>query len=110
MANININAKFLNRIDTKAAWSLANPVLLKGETGFESDTQMFKVGDGVSTWNSLPYSVDPTSANTANKIVARDGSGNFSAGVVDTASVKIGSGKMELKYNETTKSLDFIFT
>ena len=68
MANININAKFLNRIDTRAAWSLANPVLLKGETGFESDTQMFKVGDGVSTWNSLPYSSTPANSTSTTTI------------------------------------------
>lgn len=32
-----------------------NPVLLKGEVVYESDTRKHKVGDGTTAWNSLPY-------------------------------------------------------
>lgn len=34
---------------------MGNPVLPRFVFGFESDTGRFKVGDGVSDWNSLPY-------------------------------------------------------
>lgn len=33
----------------------ANPVLLEGEWGTESDTGKRKVGNGTTAWNELPY-------------------------------------------------------
>lgn len=45
------------RRDTAAAWAAANPVLLDGEAGFESDTRLLKIGNGTSAWNSLSYVV-----------------------------------------------------
>jgi len=41
------------RRGTAADWSAANPVLAAGEIGFESDTGVIKVGDGVTAWNTL---------------------------------------------------------
>lgn len=38
-----------------AALTAANPVLLKGEVVYESDTRKRKLGDGVTAWNDLPY-------------------------------------------------------
>lgn len=52
------------RRDTSANWGLANPVLLNGEPGFETDTNKLKIGDGTSAWNALPYIV-PTAAPVA---------------------------------------------
>lgn len=46
---------------TAANWAAANPVLLSGEPGFESDTGKFKVGNGVDNWNSLEYFQDANS-------------------------------------------------
>jgi hypothetical protein len=43
------------RRDTAAAWTAANPVLLAGETGFETDTGRIKIGNGTATWTSLGY-------------------------------------------------------
>lgn len=43
------------RSDTAAAWTAANPVLLAGEPGFETDTGKLKLGDGVRNWATLPY-------------------------------------------------------
>ncbi len=43
------------RRDTAANWASANPVLGEGEPGLETDTKKFKLGDGVSTWNTLTY-------------------------------------------------------
>ena len=47
------------RRGTALEWFTANPVLAIGEMCVETDTPegKFKVGNGVSTWNSLPYSV-----------------------------------------------------
>lgn len=43
------------RNDTAANWASANPILAIGEMGIELDTDQFKIGNGVSNWNSLPY-------------------------------------------------------
>jgi hypothetical protein len=36
-------------------WTSSNPVLATAEIGFETDNNKFKIGDGVNTWNNLPY-------------------------------------------------------
>lgn len=43
------------RKGTALQWATSNPVLDLGEPGFESDTLKFKVGDGSTLWNLLPY-------------------------------------------------------
>jgi len=43
------------RRDTAANWTTANPVLLAGELGLESDTNKIKIGDGTTAWTSLGY-------------------------------------------------------
>ena len=43
------------RNDTAANWTAANPVLAQGEVGLETDTRLFKIGDGVKTWSQLSY-------------------------------------------------------
>ena len=64
-------------------WANSNPTLAQGELGIELDTGRFKIGDGVSAWNSLIYSRPVESiSNTANTLVQRDADGNFAAGTV----------------------------
>ena len=43
------------RRGTAGAWTTANPTLAEGEIGLESDTSLFKVGDGVTAWTALAY-------------------------------------------------------
>jgi hypothetical protein len=43
------------RYDTAANWTAANPTLLAGEIGIESDTKKWKLGDGSTAWTSLGY-------------------------------------------------------
>jgi hypothetical protein len=45
------------RRDPKATWAAVNPTLSGGEPGFEIDTKLGKVGDGVTPWNDLKYSL-----------------------------------------------------
>jgi uncharacterized protein with beta-barrel porin domain len=40
---------------TASQWTSANPILLAGEIGFETDTNLIKIGDGTTAWNSLEY-------------------------------------------------------
>ena len=119
-----VPVKMAQRRDTAANWTSANPTLLAGEIGIESDTNKIKLGDGSTAWTSLAYTpwsqvsayplvnadiaaaagiVDTklatiatalkvsnsattaASANTASAIVARDASGNFTAGTITAA-------------------------
>lgn len=50
--------KIVLRNDSSENWSLANPVLLKGECGIEflnNGQTKLKIGDGITSWNQLPY-------------------------------------------------------
>ncbi|GHU70090.1 hypothetical protein FACS1894184_15060 [Clostridia bacterium] len=40
---------------TAAAFLANNPVLVRGEMGVELDTYRYKIGDGETPWNDLPY-------------------------------------------------------
>lgn len=51
----NTITRFKLRNGTAAAWTAANPVLLAGEVGLESDTRKLKLGDGTTAWSSLLY-------------------------------------------------------
>lgn len=56
MANKIIKAQMKQRRDTKANWAAQNPVLLAGELGIVSDDpNLYKVGDGTTAWNALPF-------------------------------------------------------
>lgn len=52
-----VKTVIITRNDTAANWTSVNPVLAKGEQGFETDTKKIKVGDGTTAWNSLAYVV-----------------------------------------------------
>ena len=43
------------RRGTASQWSSVNPILAAGEMGVESDTNLFKFGNGSSTWTALAY-------------------------------------------------------
>ena len=56
MAKKIIQAQMQQRRDTKANWAAQNPVLLAGELGIVSDDpNLYKVGDGTTAWNALPF-------------------------------------------------------
>ena len=50
-----VPVKMAQRRDTAANWTSANPTLLAGEIGIESDTNKIKIGDGSTAWTSLAY-------------------------------------------------------
>ena len=56
MATKIIKAQITQRHDTLENWERVNPVLLSGELGFVTDdANWHKIGDGVHTWNELPF-------------------------------------------------------
>jgi len=50
--------RFKLRNGTAAEWTAANPTLLQGEIGVETDTRRYKIGDGTTAWAGLSYYVD----------------------------------------------------
>ena len=44
------------RRDTAANWISTDPVLAAGEMGLETDTDLFKFGNGTAAWTALGYS------------------------------------------------------
>jgi hypothetical protein len=75
MTATTIRVQMAQRKDTAAGWTAANPILLLGEIGYETDAKKFKIGDGSTNWNSLAYLPIP------------DGSGNLTI----TGNLEIGS-------------------
>jgi hypothetical protein len=48
-----------------SVWADKNPLLQRGEIGYEVDTHKVKVGDGVTYWNDLPYTYDEVGQPTS---------------------------------------------
>lgn len=42
------------RRGTDSQWTSVNPILAQGEPGYDLDTHIFKIGDGITHWNDLP--------------------------------------------------------
>ncbi len=69
-------ARIQIRRDTYQNWFDNNPILFAGEIGFETTrivngievlSNKFKIGDGVSNWNSLDYQLGQWSVDTVNQ-------------------------------------------
>lgn len=80
------------RRDTAANWTAANPVLLAGEIGYETDTKQVKIGNGSSVWSALEYA--PLNRNPVLQSIQLLTTG----GNADTAG--------ELAWNEDEQTLD----
>lgn len=86
----NTTLKVRNRIATKttAEWETENPILLKGEMGYDSTSKRYKIGDGVKTWKKLQYEIDTGVLSSGQQLVV-NGNGilgdntNFSSLVYD---------------------------
>ena len=86
----NTTLKVRNRIATKttAEWEAENPILLKGEMGYDSTSKRYKIGDGVKNWNKLQYEIDAGVLSSGQQLVV-NGNGilgdntNFSQLVYD---------------------------
>ena len=86
----NTTLKVRNRIATKttAEWETENPILLKGEMGYDSTSKRYKIGDGVKNWKKLQYEIDTGALSSGQQLVV-NGNGilgdntNFSRLVYD---------------------------
>ena len=100
-----LKTRIILRNDTAANWKLNNPVLKLGEMGIETDTNMFKFGDGVKAWNELAY-VGKGEADLKIKSsqVIMDKNFVFTApmGTVTQAKINAGNGSYTYTVDENT--------
>lgn len=68
MATKTIKTYIQHAHDTAANWKKNNPVLLQSEIGHETDTNLFKFGDGKTPWNDLAYA--GADADQINELIA----------------------------------------
>jgi hypothetical protein len=61
-----MTSRLQQRRDSAANWTSNNPTLAAGEIGYETDTARFKIGNGTTAWNSLPYAYGAAPALTFN--------------------------------------------
>ena len=77
-----INARIRQKRDTAANWTNNNPVLLNGEliaVETSAGAIRFKIGDGIKTFNQLPYT-DESIYNTVDSKIAAELSGYIPEG------------------------------
>ena len=72
-----------HRRDAALTWTNNNPILEAGEFGWESNTNRFKIGNGLAVWNSLAYY---SSSKVGNGIV----NGNIATSTILTATHLLG--------------------
>jgi hypothetical protein len=65
-----------------AEWTSANPTLAAGEFGFETDTGKAKIGNGVTAWNSLAYSITGTDGDITGVTAGTGLTGGGTSGTV----------------------------
>jgi hypothetical protein len=53
------------RRDTYSGWSSLNPILARGQSGYETNTGRLKIGDGITSWNDLDYVASPNIIETS---------------------------------------------
>lgn len=94
------------RRGTAAQWSEADPTLAAGEFGWESDTGNFKIGDGVTPWNTQPYWISEVGSHyhTASQISDSTTFGQSLIKAVDAAAARsiIGAGSSNLELGTTS--------
>lgn len=93
MAATEIKVQMQQRRDTAAGWVSANPTLLSGELGFETDTYKYKLGDGSTAWNSLGYASSPdklVEGNTEAEVVDTGSDGHFKVTTEGTERIRVG--------------------
>lgn len=70
------NNIFQIRRGSSSEWNSANPVLASGEPGYDITNNIYKIGDGVSSWNNLRSVLDINGNATISGILSVS-SGNF---------------------------------
>ena len=91
------------RRGTTSEWINANPTLSAGEWGLDTSLKKYKIGDGLTAWNSLPYaSILPNSSD----LIGTSGIGiNFSATTGTPVTVSV-TGILSSQINDFNTAVD----
>jgi hypothetical protein len=97
------------RNDSASNWTAANPVLALGEFGLERNTGQFKIGNGTSTWNALPYGgiVGPTGATGAAGTNGTNGTNGAQGPQGEPGSIDNINATSPILYDVETSTLSF---
>lgn len=108
MAQQTLTTKILLRNDTSSNWTSKNPLLLKGEFGFETDTKKFKVGNGVDNWQKLGYASAEISKSVTN-VTFDETTGLFTIsytdGTTSTIDTKLEKVVVNFTYDQVNQNL-----
>ena len=83
-----VNEIYMRDKSENAAWTAWKKV--SGSTNQTLTRGSYLTGSNYNGTSATTWAVDATSANTANKVVARDGSGNFAAGHITATKIITG--------------------
>ena len=73
-------------------WNSINPTLSNGELGLNTDNQLFKIGDGLTSWTSLPYYPGiPLASGTGIGLSYNTDTNNIVTGITVSNAIKAGS-------------------
>lgn len=77
------------RTDTALNWATNNPILRRGEQGFDNTNRILKIGNGITPWADLP-AVQDQALQTANWRTDGNSAGNspMFLGRVDNAALQ----------------------
>lgn len=95
-----------NRRDTASNWTTVNPILASGEFGVETNTNKFKIGDGVTVWQELSYQGGSglPSGGAADQILTKLSSSDYDVAWVDAAGVTTSASQVKHIVRNTTGS------
>lgn len=93
-----------NRRDTQSNWTAVNPVLAEGEFGVETDTNKFKIGDGVTVWESLAYqgSSGLPAGGTSGQVLTKLSSTNYDVAWADATGASSSATQLKHLVRNTT--------
>jgi len=77
------------RNDSSVNWQTTNPVLAQGEIGLDTTINQFKIGDGISAWNSLAYKGFDGKTILNGSVDPDSGSGTLGDFYINTSSLQI---------------------
>lgn len=80
---MSVNTKIQVRRGLASLWTSTNPTLAAGEIGYETDTGLFKIGDGTTEWTSLTYYQVKNVVPGSGISIVHDGDGNHTISLSD---------------------------
>lgn len=92
-----VAARLTLRNATQEKWATENPILLKGEAGYDLTSKVLKIGDGVTEWLELQGVAASIATATSTTI------GGVRSSDDDNRVKVLPSGLMEINYVSTSK-------